>query len=376
MARLRLGLYGTAHFLVDFGCALLLLGGICPEWDPATAILLYNFLAFAVQMPIGLLADRYGRCHLFAAAGCLLVVCGWIMPSGLAAVTAAGLGNAAFHVGGGLHTLNESGNRAGPLGMFVSPGAFGVCLGGVLAGAVSGVSAAVPVPAVMSGLAMRGLSAGAPVSGTVSDLAVRGLTAAALLPWAVCVVLILFAVLLWRFGRGTENVPLALPKGKIRLWGAAACLLAVVILRSYLGLAAKLPWKAEFGLLAVCAMAGGKAAGGYLADRLGVLPTALISLCLSALCFLGSSYPAAGLAALFLFNMTMPLTLWAAARLFPEMKGFSFGLLTFGLFLGFLPVYFGVSGLASTALAAGTMFSLPPLILGIREARGEKGEGK
>lgn len=42
-----------------------------------------------------------------------------------------------------------------------------------------------------------------------------------------------------------------------------------------------------------------KAAGGYLADRLGVQPTALASLCLAALCFLGGSHPAAGLAALF-----------------------------------------------------------------------------
>lgn len=46
MARLRPGLYAAAHFLVDFGCALLLLGRICPEWDPATAILLYNFRLF------------------------------------------------------------------------------------------------------------------------------------------------------------------------------------------------------------------------------------------------------------------------------------------------------------------------------------------
>ncbi len=333
MARLRLGLYGAAHFLVDFGCALLLLGRICPEWDPATVILLYNFLAFAVQMPIGLLSDRLGRCHLFASVGCLLVVSGWMLPPGLAAAVAAGLGNAAFHVGGGLHTLNESGSKAGPLGVFVSPGAFGVYLGGILAAA-----------------------------------------GPALLPWAVCLVLVLSTVLLWRFGRGAENAPLALPRRNVRLWGAVVCLLVVVILRSYLGLAANLPWKAEFGLLAVCAVAGGKAAGGYLADKLGVLFTAIISLCLSAFCFLGSGNSAAGLAALFLFNMTMPLTLWAAARLFPGMKGFSFGLLTFGLFLGFLPVYFKGGGLGAMALAAGTFLSLPPLILGIREARGRKGK--
>lgn len=366
MARLRPGLYAAAHFLVDFGCALLLLGRICPEWDSATAILLYNFLAFAVQMPTGLLADRYGRCHLFASAGCLLVISGWMLPAGLPAVVAAGTGNAAFHVGGGLHTLNESGNRAGPLGVFVSPGAFGVYLGGVLA-------AALPAAAPVSGVSALGIWG---MSVTVSDSAVGELSAAVWLPWAVCLALAFFTVLLGRFGRGTENAPLVLPRGETKLWTGAACLLAVVILRSFLGLAANLPWKADFGLLAVCAVAGGKAAGGYLADRFGMLPAAFISLCLSALCFFGGNHPAAGLAALFLFNMTMPLTLWAAARMFPGMKGFSFGLLTFGLFLGFLPVYFGVGDLSAAVLGAGTILSLPLLILGIRQVQGEKGEVK
>lgn len=197
MARLRPGLYGAAHFLVDFGCALLLLGRICPEWDPAAAILLYNFLAFAVQMPIGLLADRYGRCHMLAAAGCLLVASGRLLPPGPAAIMAAGLGNAVFHVGGGLHTLNESGNRAGPLGVFVSPGAFGVYLGGVMAAAgksVSDSSGVVPGPAVSDSFG-----------------AVPGLFVEAMLPWAVCLALVLLAVLLWRFGRGQKTCPWPFP---------------------------------------------------------------------------------------------------------------------------------------------------------------------
>lgn len=345
MAMLRLGIYGVAHFLVDFGCALLLLGRICPDWNPGEAILLYNLFAFAVQMPIGLLADRLGRCELFASAGCLLVLFGWALPPGLAAVAAAGLGNAAFHVGGGLNTLNEGGRKAGPLGLFVSPGAFGVYLGGVLA-----------------------------FYRHQEEAAAEALMPEVLLPLAICLALAAAAAVLWRFGRGADNEPLALPRGDFRLWGAAVCLLAVVIFRSLLGLGADLPWKADCGWLAVCAVAGGKAAGGYLADRFGMLPTALASLCLSALCFLGSSHPAAGLGALFLFNMTMPLTLWAMARLFPGMKGFSFGLLTFGLFLGFLPVYFECGSFGRLALAAGTLLSLPLLAFGLRQAEGRKNE--
>lgn len=354
MAKLRLGIYAAAHFLVDLGCALLLLGRICPDWNPGTAILLYNLLAFAVQMPVGLLADKLGRCHLFASAGCLLVLLGWALPPGPAAVITAGLGNAAFHVGGGLNTLNEGGRRAGPLGLFVSPGAFGVYLGGILAFYKSPGETLTPGESLTSGEAL--------------------LFTDGFLALSVCLSLAVAAVILWRFGRGTDNAPLVLPRGDFKLWGAAACLLAVVIFRSLLGLAANLPWKTDFGWPAVCAVAGGKAAGGYVADKFGMLPTAMTSLCLSAICFLGVNHPAAGLGALFLFNMTMPLTLWAMGRLFSGMKGFSFGLLTFGLFLGFLPVYFGWGSLGPAALAAGTILSLPLLIFGLRQAERRKND--
>lgn len=348
MAKLRLGIYAAVHFLVDLGCALLLLGRICPDWDPGAAILLYNLFAFAVQMPVGLLADRLGRCHLFASAGCLLVLLGWMLPPGLAAVAAAGLGNAVFHVGGGLNTLNEGGRRAGPLGLFVSPGAFGIYLGGVLA---------------LYKPAEEALTSGEAL-----------LSTEAFLPLVACLSLAVAAVVIWRFGRGADNAPLVLPRGDFRLWSAAACLLAVAIFRSLLGLAADLPWKTDFGWMAVCAVVGGKAAGGYVADRFGMFPTAMASLGLSAICFWGGNHPAAGLGALFLFNMTMPLTLWAMARLFPGMKGFSFGLLTFGLFLGFLPVYFDWGSLGPAALAAGTILFLPLLIFGLRQAERRKND--
>lgn len=354
MAKLRLGIYAAAHFLVDLSCALLLLGRICPDWNPGVAVLLYNLFAFAVQMPVGLLADRLGRCHLFASAGCLLVLLGWALPPGPVAVITAGLGNAAFHVGGGLNTLNEGGRRAGPLGLFVSPGAFGVYLGSILAFYKPLREVLTPEEVLASGEFL--------------------LSTESFLPLAVCLSLAVAAVVLWRFGKGTDNAPLVLAGGDYKLWGAAACLLAVVIFRSLLGLAANLPWKGDFGWLAVCAVAGGKAAGGYVADRFGMFPTAMASLCLSAICFLGGNHPAAGLGALFLFNMTMPLTLWAMAMLFPGMKGFSFGLLTFGLFLGFLPVYFGWGSLGPAALAAATILSLPLLIFGLRQAERRKND--
>jgi len=56
-------------------------------------------------------------------------------------------------------------------------------------------------------------------------------------------------------------------------------------------------------------------------------------------CYLLSGNIVAGVIALFLFNMTMPITLYLLIQRLKEMPGFAFGLLTFGLFLGWMPTY-------------------------------------
>ena len=72
-----------------------------------------------------------------------------------------------------------------------------------------------------------------------------------------------------------------------------------------------------------------------------------------------------GALALFCFNMSMPITLFALAQAMPGCKGFSFGLLTFALFLGFLPACFGASaigGFAMAAVSAVSLFLLVPAL--------------
>ena len=201
MRHIRLAFYSAAHFWVDLSCALLLLGAVCPEADPVRCILLYNFSAFAVQMPIGLLADRLNRNHQVAAAGCGLVAAAWFLTKGAEAAVLAGVGNALFHVGGGLDTMNRSGEKAGPLGVFVSPGAAGLFLGA----------------------------------------AARGAAEALALP--VCGVLVAAAVLILLWCRGPENPPAALPEGRGKWLPALLCLLLVVVLRSWNGFLFRFPWK-------------------------------------------------------------------------------------------------------------------------------------
>ena len=60
-----------------------------------------------------------------------------------------------------------------------------------------------------------------------------------------------------------------------------------------------------------------------------------------------SGCPIAGILAVFFWNMTMPLTLWAMAGVLSGARGFSFGLLTFALFLGFCPSYLNIRAITS-----------------------------
>ena len=321
-----LPLYAAAHFWVDFACALLVLGRLEGGGDAVTALLLYNCFAFAVQMPVGLLADALGGTGRLAALGCGLTALAWGLPGLLPAAVCAGLGNACFHVGGGLYTLNGSG-RCGPLGLFVSPGALGIALGTLLA----------PGDAFPA--------------------------------WAAVLVLLGLGAALLHWGRGAPNAPLDLsPEGGAEGLLPLLCLFAVVVLRSFAGTLFDFPWKGTLPLVLACATAGGKAAGGLLADRLGPRRTAWLSLVPAAGCFLLAGWAGPGLAAVCLFNMTMPLTLWGAARRLSGARGLAFGLLTFALFLGVLPSLMGYAPLPAGPLSAAlsAACSLPLLLLGLR----------
>lgn len=300
-----LALYSLAHFWVDLSCALLAFRSLSASPDFALCLLLYNFCAFALQMPLGLLADRLDRNGAVAAAGCALVALAYAVPLPLAAAVTAGVGNALFHLGGGIDTLNTGLDRSAALGIFVSPGAVGLFLG-TLWGRGDAVS----------------LWAG-PVG-----------------------LLVLAGAILWLCRRTfgslrSGNAPLdPTPREG---WGPLVPLFLVVVLRSYMGANQAFAWKSQgqWALVLTLALALGKAGGGLLSDRLGPRRAAGWSLGLAVALYLLSGAPLPGLLAVFLFNMTMPMTLWAAAQLLPGAKGFGFGLLTFALFVGYLPVYLG-----------------------------------
>lgn len=309
-------IYALSHFLVDFACAYCLFSQVVAAGDWQLQLLLYNFCAFALQMPLGLLADRLNRNGWLAAAGCLLVALALLcLDWPLVAVLLAGCGNALFHLGGGLSVLNISQRKSAALGVFVSPGALGIFLGALLG-------------------------------------------KQALLPgWLLPLLLLLAAfAACWIQKQGgalfPANAPLTFAGLTRPRLLAVLSLLLVVCLRSYVGLALSFSWRQDGWVIALlAALVLGKVAGGILADRCGLLRTALATLALAALGFAFSAWPPAGLLAVFCFNMSMPLTLFALANYLPGAKGFAFGLLTFGLFLGFLPVFFAAPALSGGVAA-------------------------
>lgn len=301
-------IYAVLHFLVDFVCAWAVFGFFRDGPDGYLNLLVYNFCAFALQMPLGTLLDLAGRCgrkHMplvWTGSGLVLTLAGALLHPGI-----LGLGNALFHVGGGMDVIEEdfARNRKGvDLGLFVAPGAIGLYLGTRLG---------------------------------KSD------PRAKLIYIAGGVMLLLLALLVaCRPGMARHVPKQPMEQGKKAVPLLAGCCFLVVILRSWIGLEISFQWKGQYGLLAVLAVALGKVLGGLVSVRFGIQRTIRWSLLLSGGCYLLGEITGFGLAALLLFNMSMPVTLYLLAKYLPGLPGFSFGLLTFGLFIGFLPVYAGV----------------------------------
>lgn len=346
------GIYAIAHFFVDFVCAYAVFSGFA---GGAIGFLLYNFCAFALQMPMGVFMDQRenGDNWKFAILGILMTAVMLLPKSfGIWGCVILGIGNGFFHVAGGLDVMNLS-EKAAPLGVFVSPGALGLYFGTILGKRAASAAAA-----------------GMPKGNLTSDIAndilrnIQNIDAAGLFLLLSCVIisLLIYFLIGRRSRRQTPiyNAPFAMPS-KEALFPAILCFLVVVI-RSYGGMMISLPWKTgAYGFAAVAMVVLGKTMGGFLADRRGALQTSIGSMLLAAAWFLLSEQAYAGLLALFLFNMTMPITLHILARKFPGAKGFSFGLLTFALFLGFLPTYYGaaaISGIVMASLCLVSMFLL------------------
>lgn len=326
---MQLFAYSALHFMEDTLCAYWVLSRFCGD-RVSLHLLLYNFCAFALQLPFGILLDSFQNrtrspmpSFLTAIAGLLLTVLGFLSP------VLCGIGNALFHVGGGVAVIREDNGKhlkGAALGCFVAPGAVGL---------YRGVRLASLPPASVA------------------------------VPWLVLSAL--FCLFLFRAIRqGRADLPPLNPEREERTTPELCAILAcfvVVVLRSYAGSVMAFPWKEKaLAAIAIFAVAGGKLFGGLLAKRFGALPVTVASLLPAAALFCLSNTPVFGIPALLFFNMTMPLTLQAPACRLPRHGGFCFGLLTFGLFLGWLPTGLKLA-LPESRPVTGALLSLLSLAL-------------
>lgn len=374
-------LYSITHFLVDLSCIFMVTAFIIPvlgsRMDWLWCMLMYNFCAFAMQMPIGAVIDSVGRPKLFASAGCAMISVSYLiaLTAPYSAVSAqdtekpacimipilaclvAGIGNSCFHAGGGVSILGISRRKAALSGIYVSTGAFGVYLAPKLAaagGLVYSWSALIGIlMMIISAVVLfydhrknRNVSISSFTE--MSDICEPSRALEAEKKFNAD-------------GDGRTACPVKSAKVSTAMITAVTGLFFTVCIRSYTGTVMSFSWKSVpmLGFLFTAGIVLGKLAGGIIGDRLGWMKVSVGSLTVSAALFsVAAKLPAAGIIGVFLFNMTMPITLTALANIFESNHGFAFGMTTFALFLGTLP-----SMLGDSTTVAGTVWMIPLVVL-------------
>ena len=312
------------HLIVDFLCVgslILAFNTFDDRIQTFTYIfLLYNCLAFLTQPFFGMLADHFKganqstmlKAFMLLSSGVLLI--GWLIMTvqywlhsneAMVYVSAGilGIGNGFFHATAGKESLMFT-TKATPGGLFVSTGALGVGLGGILF-----------------------------VGKFLILLFVYFLVAPIIL-----IVLSLIHL------QTLEEKPLlkyeVMPNKKIPLLSLIVIILCLAIaVRSFLGFYAIMSTDVTgWGpvLLLSVAVFIGKAIGGLILDLIG--PYALIILSTVIATVTSIFLPIIYLDYVFMisFNMLMPLTLDALRKCFPNKEGFSFGFAAAFLIPGYL----------------------------------------
>lgn len=326
MKQLRLIVNSISHFAVDAACFFVLFGYIATSFSSdkiAVLFLIYNFIAFGLQFVFGYIYDVFPKIKL-STIGIMLVVFGVLFGKvRLLSLLLVALGNAAFHVGGGADTLQES-SGCRESGVFVSFGAVGVYFGTCFG--KTGVDAIYVIAMLLiCALANFGLSFFKKKLFPTKELLRSDQS------FSFCVVLLFLAIVIRSLGGSVLPKPDEINE--------------------------LLPF------LPTLLVFSGKLCGGFFADLISAKRALVLSMGLSVIlaAFFGEN-AYAYLASLFFFNVAMPITLYALYSLFPKNAGLAFGLSTFALLIGIIPIFlfsfertgraiFIALGLAATAIA-------------------------
>lgn len=310
---LSLSVYTLAHALVDASCAAIIAANISGGMNSLSVsefsfyILLYNTIAFSFQVPLGVIADNIRKPAKTAVAGFVLIIVSLATyKTASIAIIISGIGNALFHVSGGMTVLNLKPGKASLPGIYVASGAIGLLIGTLFGKSIY----------------------------------------FSIWPLIIILISLLFAFVKMKTPKINYNMKIKRNINRFNI--ILICILGSIAIRGLVGFMLAYSWKSNFYLLLLftLAIAFGKALGGVLGDCFGWTRVTIYGLLASApLLIAGKDLPFFAICGVFLFNLTMPITLTVISDLLPGRSGFAFGLTTLALIVGALPAFTGLKTL-------------------------------
>jgi FSR family fosmidomycin resistance protein-like MFS transporter len=297
--------FGSGHFLIDAISALILFSLVFSKTQSMPSVVLmvvlYNILAFGTQIVFGELIDKYKVPKKAAMIGTLLAIIAILSFkfSTMTSIILIGLGNAIYHIGIGTIGLNLTPKKASAPGILVAPGAIGLLIGTLVAKNYGFIY----------------------------------------LPFTVASVLYLLLI----YATKIPKIDYKTDKHRTNntYYIIVSLLLLTILIRSFIGSVMLFPWKSDLILLITLTVFVflGKSLGGILADKFGFIKTGVVSLIISSILLsFGQNIPFISIIGMFLFNMTMPITLVALSNSLPGRPGFAFGLTCMALLIGSMPI--------------------------------------
>lgn len=301
--------YTICHFIVDFLCAFFIVN-LLGNFDNAhyywIAILLYNFFAFAFQVPLGIAIDKLKIKKYIGICGIILISSVYLLCFKNIILNAIllGIGNALFHLEGGINIYQLSEKKCALNGIFVSSGVLGIFLG--------------------------------------MNLRLRIMW----LPFFLIVVALIMMFVLSEFIQENYKIKKDCKYNKKHIALIVLLIGISIIVRSIVGTVLIYSWKITFiqGLIFTIGIVLGKFLGGILADKFGLGKIINISFVLSCITLLlGYNYSFFGYLGILLFNLPMAITLTMLENVLENKIGLAVGLNTMFLFIGFLLKYVDIN---------------------------------
>lgn len=264
------------------------------------SLIIYNFLAFAFQPIIGIIADIKKLNKPLLYLGLLLsAIAAFINMNIYLAAAIFGITNSMVHVGGAGITINNSEDRIAPLGVFVSLGALGI-----------GIGALIP-------------DIGRYIFGSL------------------CIVILIISLLILKKADNEKHYEAIIKDSKYMSYDLfiipVILLFVAVFLRGFSGYLASPQFnKLIFDSILIFMGVGiGKAVGGFIADKIGINKTIIIFFLPSLIIFgFFRDIKALYIIGLLLINITMPLTLYLIIKCVKDFRNFAFGLTAALLMVG------------------------------------------